>query len=49
MTEDERRKRLAELRARRREIREQIERNKVESARVLALIDHTLQRLRAAR
>ncbi len=49
MTEEERQKRLAELRERRRKIHEQVERDKIETARVLALIDHALARLGTSR
>lgn len=49
MTEAERRRRLEELRERSRGTRELMERDKIETARVLALIDRALAKLAASR
>ncbi|MDQ3951959.1 MAG: hypothetical protein M3279_03175 [Actinomycetota bacterium] len=49
MTEEERRRRIEELRERMRETDELVERDKIETARVLAMIDRALARLAESR
>ena len=49
MTEQERQKRIQELRERMRDTDELIERRKVQTARVLAQLDRVLDRLAASR
>ena len=49
MTDDERRKRIEELRERMRRTDELMEREKIETARVRALIDRALAKLAASR
>lgn len=49
VTEDERRKRLEDLRERMRRTDERVEAQRARTAETLALIDRTLERLRAAR
>ncbi len=49
VTEEERRRRIEELRERMRETDELVERDKIETARVLAMIDRALARLAESR
>ena len=49
MTEEERRKRIEDLRERMRETDRLVEQDKIETARVLALIDRALAKLAASR